>query len=126
VISLITVAHTKSSQSVSTGCSIFRDPNLLLLRRSILPVPLPPVRCAALLVQFDKMEILLGSRVAFLFNLCNGISGTDATTGLLYQPQMIGDGDCGDIGEIKIDRGNRSTGRKPAPMPRCLSQIPHD
>jgi hypothetical protein len=52
--------------------------------------------------------------------------GTAATTGLLYQPQMIGDGDCGEICEIKIGRGNRSTRRKPAPAPLCPPQIPHD
>jgi hypothetical protein len=33
--------------------------------------------------------------------------GTAATTGLLYQPQMMDDGDCGEkIGGIKIGRGN--------------------
>jgi hypothetical protein len=30
--------------------------------------------------------------------------GTAATTGLLYQLPMIDDGDCGVIGEMKIDR----------------------
>jgi hypothetical protein len=44
----------------------------------------------------------------------------------IYLPQMIGDGDCGEIGGIKIDRGNRSTGRKHAPAPLCPPQIPHD
>jgi hypothetical protein len=39
---------------------------------------------------------------------------------------MIGDGDCGEIGGMKIGRGNRSTRRKPAPAPLCPSQIPHD
>jgi hypothetical protein len=34
--------------------------------------------------------------------------GTEATTGQLYQPQMIGDGDCGEIGGMKIGRRNRS------------------
>jgi hypothetical protein len=34
--------------------------------------------------------------------------GTAATTGLLYQPQMIDEGDCGEIGGMKIGRGNRS------------------
>jgi hypothetical protein len=34
-----------------------------------------------------------------------------ATSGLLYQPQMIGEGDCGAIGGMKIGRGNRSTRR---------------
>jgi hypothetical protein len=41
--------------------------------------------------------------------------GTAATTGLLYQPRMISEGDCGEIGGMKIGRGNRSTRRKPAP-----------
>jgi hypothetical protein len=36
--------------------------------------------------------------------------GTAATTGLLYQPKMIGDGDCGEIGGMKIDRGTEVLG----------------
>jgi hypothetical protein len=52
--------------------------------------------------------------------------GTAATTGLSYQPQMIDDGDCGAIGGMKIGRGNRSTWRRPAPVPLCSRQIPHD
>jgi hypothetical protein len=60
------------------------------------------------------------------FYLCGGTLGTAATTGLLYQPQMIGDGDCGEIGEMKIGNGNRSTRGKRAPGPLCLPQIPHD
>jgi hypothetical protein len=44
----------------------------------------------------------------FFFNLCGGTLGTAATTGLLYQPRMIGDGDCGETGGMKIGRGNRS------------------
>jgi hypothetical protein len=52
--------------------------------------------------------------------------GTAATTGLLYQPQMIDDRDCGEIHGMKIGRGNRSTRRKPAPAPLCPPQIPHD
>jgi hypothetical protein len=51
--------------------------------------------------------------------------GTVATSGLLYKPQMIDEGDCGAIGEIKIGRGNRSTQRKPAPAPLCPPQMPH-
>jgi hypothetical protein len=42
----------------------------------------------------------------FFFNLCCGTLGTAATTGLLYQPRMIGDGDRGEIGEMKIGKGN--------------------
>jgi hypothetical protein len=52
--------------------------------------------------------------------------GTTATTGLLYRPQMIDNGDCGAIGGMKIGRRNRSTWRKPAPVPLCSPQIPHD
>jgi hypothetical protein len=63
----------------------------------------------------------------FLFNLCDGtFLDTAATTGLLYQPRMIGEGDSGDIGGIQIGWGNRSTRRKPAPEPLCPPQIPHD
>jgi hypothetical protein len=51
--------------------------------------------------------------------------GTAATTGLLYQPQMIDDGDCGAVGGLKIGRGNRSTRRKPAPAPLCPPEISH-
>jgi hypothetical protein len=32
--------------------------------------------------------------------------GTAATTGLLYQPQIVDDGDCRVIGGMKIGRGN--------------------
>jgi hypothetical protein len=55
--------------------------------------------------------------------------GIEPTTGLLYQPQMIDDGDCGETGGMKIGRGNRSdrsTRRKPASAPLCPPQIPHD
>jgi hypothetical protein len=52
--------------------------------------------------------------------------GTAATTGLLYHPRMIGDGDCGEIGGMKIGRVNRSTRRKPALAPLRLPQTPHD
>jgi hypothetical protein len=39
---------------------------------------------------------------------------------------MIGEGDCGTIGGMKIGRGNRSTRRKPVPTPLCPPQIPLD
>jgi hypothetical protein len=45
----------------------------------------------------------------FFFLFVRWDLGTAATTGLLYQPRMIGDGDCGEIGGINIDMGNRST-----------------
>jgi hypothetical protein len=52
--------------------------------------------------------------------------GTAANSDLLYKPQMIDEGDCGAIGEMKIGRGNRSTRTKSATAPLCPPQIPHD
>jgi hypothetical protein len=46
--------------------------------------------------------------------------------GLLYQLQMIDVDDCGAIGGMQIVRGNRSIQRKPASVPLCPPQIPHD
>jgi hypothetical protein len=37
---------------------------------------------------------------------------------------MMGEGDCGAIGGMKIGKGNRSTRRKPAPASLCPPQIP--
>jgi hypothetical protein len=45
--------------------------------------------------------------------------------GLLYQPQMIDD-ECGAVGGMRSERGNRSTHRKPTPVPLSPPQIPHD
>jgi hypothetical protein len=45
--------------------------------------------------------------VRFFSNLWGGTLGTAATTGVLYQPRMIGNGDCGEIGGMKIGRRNR-------------------
>jgi hypothetical protein len=39
---------------------------------------------------------------------------------------MVDDSDCGAIGRMKIGRGNRTTRRKPTPVPLCSPQIPHD
>jgi hypothetical protein len=67
--------------------------------------------------------------VYYFFIILSGVRlspfGTAATTILLYQLQMIDDDDCG-AGGMKIGRGNRSTGRKPATSPLCPSQIPHE
>jgi hypothetical protein len=52
--------------------------------------------------------------------------GTSAFSGLLYQPEMIHDGDCGAILGTRIGRGNGSTRRKPASAPLCVPQIPHN
>jgi hypothetical protein len=65
------------------------------------------------------------SSFSIYFTILSGVRlsplGTAATVGLLYLPQMIDDGDCGATG-----RGNRSTRRKPAPVPHCPPQIPYD
>jgi hypothetical protein len=73
--------------------------------------------------------VLLVGCFASFFNIHSGVRrsqlGTEAS-GVLYQPQMTDDDDCGEIGERRIGRGNRSTLRKPAPVPLCPPQIPHD
>jgi hypothetical protein len=33
--------------------------------------------------------------------------------------------ECGAVGGLSIGRGNRSSRRKPSPVPRCPPQIPH-
>jgi hypothetical protein len=69
-------------------------------------------------------------KIFILFIILNGVRlsplGTAATTDLLYQSQMIDDGDCGAIGGMKIGRRNRTTRRESAPAPLCPPQIPHD
>jgi hypothetical protein len=36
------------------------------------------------------------------------------------------DNECGAVGGMRTGRGNRSTRRKPTPVPLCLPQIPRD
>jgi hypothetical protein len=52
-----------------------------------------------------------------------GPLGTAATN----RPIVLtpGDYDDGEIGRMMIGRGNRSTRRKPAPVPLCPPQTPH-
>jgi hypothetical protein len=66
----------------------------------------------------------------FFFKLVGWTLGTAATTGLLYQPRMIGDGGCGEVGGMNIGRGNRSTREKTCPSatlsatnPTCLDPV---
>jgi hypothetical protein len=58
---------------------------------------------------------------------CSGTEYTvaDAITGLLYQPRIMDNDECGAVGGM-IGRGHRITRRKPAPVPLCPPQIPHD
>jgi hypothetical protein len=76
-------------------------------------------------VRFE-LTIPVFQRVKFFFLLILFIRAVRlwvlaATTGLLYQPRMIGDGDCGEIGGMKIGRGNRSIRRKSEDS-SCLRQ----
>jgi hypothetical protein len=59
-------------------------------------------RCAV--VQRVSAVQSSAARSSSFFKLCGGTLGTAATTGLLYQPWMIGEGDCGKIGGMKIGR----------------------
>jgi hypothetical protein len=45
---------------------------------------------------------------------------------LLNHLKMMYDDKCGAVGGMRIGRVNRSTRRKPAPVPLCPPQIPHD
>jgi hypothetical protein len=73
---------------------------------------------------FDPTRSVL--KVFFSISSQWGETWYAATTGQLYQPQMIYHGDCGAIGGKKIGRGNRSTRRKCTQAPLCSPQIPHD
>jgi hypothetical protein len=69
----------------------------------------------------------MGYVVIIIIIIISGVGlsplGTAATSGLLYKPQTIDEGDCGAIGGMKIGRGNRSTRRKPAPPPHHKSHM---
>jgi hypothetical protein len=47
-----------------------------------------------------------------------------SVAGLQSVDRMIND--CGPVGGMKIGRGNRNTRTKPASIPLCPPQIPHD
>jgi hypothetical protein len=70
-----------------------------------------------------RYEVLMAVTVKvyyYYFFFISGVRlsplGTAATSGLLYQPHMIDDGDCGAVGGLKIGRGNPCTRRKPATL----------
>jgi hypothetical protein len=46
----------------------------------------------------------------FFFLFVRWDFGSAATTGLLYQPRMIDDGDCGETGGMKIGKPRHSSG----------------
>jgi hypothetical protein len=79
------------------------------------------------LVFEEKMK---GVGVFFIYLFIVSLGGVSplgmlATVSLLYQPRMIDDDDYGAVGGMRIGGGNRSTQRKPAPVPLCPPQIPH-
>jgi hypothetical protein len=53
-----------------------------------------------------------------------GAFGTSATSWPIVPAP--GDYEGGEFGGMMIGRGNRSNQRKPAPVPPCPPQIPHD
>jgi hypothetical protein len=76
-------------------------------------------------ITYSKMKELQPSTI--FFNLCGGTLGTAATTGLLYQPRMIGEGDCGEIGGMKIVQGKPKYSEKTLPHRHfVLHKISHD
>jgi hypothetical protein len=100
--------------------------NILVLFALMMPLVIVHTYTAYVGTHLNSIILTRFFNFKFFFNLCGGTLGTAAITGLLYQPRMIGDGDCGEIGGMKIGRGNQSTRRKPAPTPLCPPQIPHD
>jgi hypothetical protein len=52
--------------------------------------------------------------------------GTAATVWLIVPASDDDDDDCGVIGGMRNDKGNRSTWKKPAPVPLYPPQIPHE
>jgi hypothetical protein len=75
----------------------------------------------------------MGVPSSAIFN-CEWGGGGGVQTGstrhrAIYCPIVPAPGDCEDgklFGGMKIDRGNRSARRKPAPAPLCPPQIPLD
>jgi hypothetical protein len=55
-------------------------------------------------IYFSKKVNVFGAIIFFLISGL-GLLGTAATTGLLYQSRVIGHGNCGEIGGMKIGRG---------------------
>jgi hypothetical protein len=102
--------------SVQPGCVWPIQPPIQGVPEALSPEVKQPGREANLLPS-TSAEVKNDGAIPPLFGLELSPLGTAATSGLLYQPQMIDEGDCGAIGGMKIGRGNRSTRRKPAPAP---------
>jgi hypothetical protein len=64
--------------------------------------------------------------IFFYYYYWGGTFGTAVTIGLLYQPRMISDGDCGEIGGINIDRETEVFGENLPQRQFCPPKILHD
>jgi hypothetical protein len=78
--------------------------------------------------QNPQLHVWAKLRIIIIFIIFSGLR-----VHLVLQPLLayctsptIDDTDCGAMGGMKIGRGNRSSQRKPAPVPLCPPQIPHD
>jgi hypothetical protein len=104
-----------------SGISIYDSTHWLYLDAVIVLVTLIDSYSFRGLLRFGVKEIYSPLPASVFFIAC-----TAATSCLLYQPQMVFEGDCGAIGGMKIGRGIRSTRRKPAQAPLCPQQNPLD
>jgi hypothetical protein len=82
------------------------------------------VKCLGYSLLNDGFSLSLSPFLFILSGVRLNPLGTAVTIDLLHQPQMIDD--CGAIRGMKVGRGNQNTRRKPAPVPLCPLQIPHD
>jgi hypothetical protein len=69
------------------------------------------------------IAILIGSDV-LLLSLVGYLTTLSVWRPVSFDDRMISESWA--IGGMRIGRGNRSTGRKPAPVPLCPPQFPHD
>jgi hypothetical protein len=80
------------------------------------------------LIIFTLKDEKLASNInVFLLEWADGVQLGPLGTAASNRPIVPtpGDYDDGEIGGMMVGRGNRSTRRKPAPVPLCLPQIPH-
>jgi hypothetical protein len=77
---------------------------------------------ASIQLRVQLMEMIVQAFMGLCAMKTSGWGETESTwyVGLLHQPLVIGDGG------MRIGWGNRSTRRKPTPVPLCSPQIPHD
>jgi hypothetical protein len=74
--------------------------------RSPIQGVLPPVYRIKKLKKRPRSTRAAEPKIDFFSGVGLSPLGTAATSGLLYKPQMIDEGDCGAIGGMKIGRGN--------------------